>query len=144
LASRRPPAAPAVRVAVLRFDNQTGNSEFDRFADQITDSVVADLTDAGAGRYGVIGTPPFCASRGTVAICSPSPHPWGVAYVVLGQIQKTPSGVQVLAHLIRVPEQTHLRVARMEVNTEDPSRAQSGLAQRIVADYLPAWPPRAP
>lgn len=135
--SRRAAATPAIRVAVLRFDNQTGNPDFDRFADQITDSVVADLTDAGAGRYGVIGNAAILRQprdrRDLLAITSSL----GVAYVVLGQIQKTPSGVQVLAHLIRVPEQTHLRVARMEVGTGDPSGAQSGLAHRIVADLSP-------
>lgn len=53
---RLAPSAPAsIRIAVLRFDNQTGSPDLDRFADGLTDSVVAELTDAGGGRYGVIG-----------------------------------------------------------------------------------------
>ena len=61
----------------------------------------------------------------------------GVVYIVLGQLQKTPSGTQVLAHLIRVPEQTHVHVARLDLASDDPSRVQSDMARRIVADLLP-------
>jgi hypothetical protein len=43
------------RIAVARFENETGNPDFDRFAGTITDSVVASLTSQTAGRFGVIG-----------------------------------------------------------------------------------------
>src|ERR1035438_4010419 len=48
-------ARPGLRVAVVRFDNETGNKDYDRFADALTRSVAAELSAAGAGRYGVIG-----------------------------------------------------------------------------------------
>src|SRR5262249_44477724 len=125
--SRRAPSA-TTRIAVLRFDNETGNPDLDRFADQITDSVVAELTDAAARRYGVIGNAAILRQprdrRDLLAIASSL----GVIYVVLGQVQKAPSGNQVLAHLIRVPEQTHLRVARLNLGSDDPSRGQADLA----------------
>src|ERR1035438_3978897 len=48
-------ARPGMRVAVARFDNETGNKEYDRFADGLTRSVAAELSAAAAGRYGVVG-----------------------------------------------------------------------------------------
>ena len=35
-------ARPALRVAVARFDNETGNKDYDRFADSLTRSVTAE------------------------------------------------------------------------------------------------------
>lgn len=137
ISGRAPSAAAATRIAVLRFDNQTSNPDLDRFADQITDSVVAELTDAGAGRYAVIGNAAILRQprdrRDLLAIASSL----GVVYVVLGQVQKTPSGNQVLAHLIRVPEQTHVHVARLGFAGDDPLRMQSDMAKRLVADLSP-------
>lgn len=46
---------PAINIAVARFDNETGSAEMDRFADGLTDAVVAELTAAGGTRYGIIG-----------------------------------------------------------------------------------------
>ncbi|MBZ5622589.1 MAG: winged helix-turn-helix domain-containing protein [Acidobacteriia bacterium] len=135
---RLAPSAPAsIRIAVLRFDNQTGSPDLDRFADGLTDSVVAELTDAGGGRYGVIGNAAILRQprerRDLLAIASSL----RVGYVVLGQVQRSPSGIQVLGHLIRLPEQTHLNVVRLEANGDDPVRTQSDLARRIVAGLTP-------
>jgi DNA-binding winged helix-turn-helix (wHTH) protein/TolB-like protein len=137
ISRRAPSAAAATRIAVLRFDNQTGNPYLDRFADQITDSVVAELTDAGAGRYAVIGNAAILRQprdrRDLLAIASSL----AVVYVVLGQVQKTPSGHQVLAHLIRLPEQTHVHVARQDLPGDAPLPMQSDMAKRLVADLSP-------
>ena len=137
ISRRVPAAAAATRIAVLRFDNQTGNPDLDRFADQLTDSMVAELTDAGPGRYAVIGNAGILRQprdrRDLLAIASSL----GVAYIVLGQVQKTPSGNQVLAHLIRVPEQTHVYVARLGFASDDALRLQSDMARRLVADLSP-------
>jgi hypothetical protein len=46
---------PAVNIAIAQFDNETGSAEMDRFADGLTDAVVAELTAAGGTRYGIIG-----------------------------------------------------------------------------------------
>jgi len=37
-------ARPALRVAVARFDNETGSKDYDRFADALTRSVAAELS----------------------------------------------------------------------------------------------------
>ena len=76
-----------MRIAVTRFDNETGNPDLDRFADGLTDSVVADLTTAHDGRLAVIGNAAILrvprARRDLQAIASTL----GVRYVVLGQVQ---------------------------------------------------------
>jgi DNA-binding winged helix-turn-helix (wHTH) protein/TolB-like protein len=125
-----------VRVAVTRFDNETGDPALDRFADGLTDAVVADLTTSGAGRYGVIGNAAILrlprARRDLLAIGSSL----GADYVVLGQIQGDPAHPRILAHLIRLPAQTHLWVTRRDdLSIADPARAQSETARLIAAEF---------
>ena len=126
---------PSIRIAVTRFDNQTGDPELDRFADGLTDSMVAELTAAGAGKYGVIGNAAILRvpreKRDLVAIGSSLK----AGYVVLGQVQRNASEVRILAHLIRLPEQTHLRVTRVDAPLGDPLRMQSEFAQRVAAEF---------
>jgi DNA-binding winged helix-turn-helix (wHTH) protein/TolB-like protein len=126
---------PAVRIAVTRFDNQTGNPDLDRFADGLTDAVVADLTAAGAGRYGVIGNAAILRAprekRDLVAIG----RSLKTGYVVLGQVQRNESSIRLLAHLIRLPEQTHVRVTRWEGPAGDPLKMQADFAKQVAADF---------
>lgn len=128
-------APPRVtRVAVTRFDNETGNPDLDRFADALTDSVVADLTTAAAGRYGVIGNAAILRhprpQRDLLAIGTSLQ----ARYVVLGQVQMEDGHIRVLAHLIRLPEQVHVGVDLFH-HVDDPQRSASDLAAHIVSDF---------
>jgi DNA-binding winged helix-turn-helix (wHTH) protein/TolB-like protein len=124
-----------VNVAVARFDNETGSAELDRFADGLTDAVVAELTaDAGA-RYGIIGNAAILrrprSQRDLMAIGSSLK----ANYVVLGQVQRSHSHIRVLAHLIRLPEQTHLWVVRLDRDTADPLETESKVARTIADEF---------
>lgn len=44
-----------INIAVVRFDNETSSPELDRFAQNLTDTLVGELTTAGAGRFAIIG-----------------------------------------------------------------------------------------
>lgn len=122
-------------VAVLRFDNQTSDPAMTRFSDALTDSVVERLTSASLGRYDVIGNASILRlprdQRDLTAISS-SLH---AGYVVLGQVQTSGAQTRILAHLIRLPEQTHLWVARMDRSLADPLGVESEAAQKIAAEF---------
>jgi hypothetical protein len=45
--------------------------------------------------------------------------------------------MRVLAHLIRLPEQTHLSVARLDRGVDDPLGVELEIAQAIVAQFSP-------
>jgi DNA-binding winged helix-turn-helix (wHTH) protein/TolB-like protein len=129
------------RIAVARFDNQTGVPDFDRFSDALTDAVVAELTVAGSSRYAVIGNASVLRQSRPMRDLAGIASTLNVGYVILGQGQRTSSGVQVLAHLIRVPDQAHVSVARLDSNLTDPLRSQLDLAQRISRNFAPCLPP---
>jgi TolB-like protein len=122
-------------VAVVRFDNETNDSDMTRFSDGLTDTVVQQLTSMSQERYGVIGNAAILRlprdHRDLNAISS-SLH---AGYVVLGQVQSSGLQTRVLAHLIRMPDQTHLWVARVERSFADPLSFESQTAQKIAAEF---------
>lgn len=101
-------------VAVAHFDNDTGDAAIAPFIDALTDAVVEKLTGSGADRYLVVGNAAVLRKprdeRDLVAIGSALK----AKFVVLGQIQKDDQRVRVLAHLIRLPDQTHIVVSRTD------------------------------
>jgi DNA-binding winged helix-turn-helix (wHTH) protein/TolB-like protein len=122
-------------VAVLRFDNETGNPDLLRFSDGLTDNVVEQLTSQSRGRYAVIGNAqilrPPREQRDLSAIAS-SLH---ATYVVLGQVQSSNGQIRILAHLIHLPEQTHIWVDRLDRTLADQLTVESEAAQKIGSDF---------
>lgn len=128
--SKQPPV-----VAVVRFDNETDDANLTRFSDGLTDNVVERLTSLSDGRYGVIGNGRILRlpreQRDLKAI-GDSLH---AKYVVLGQVQSDGSQTRILAHLIRMPDQTHLWVVRADRTLTDPLGVESEVAQRIADQF---------
>jgi len=124
-------------VAVLRFDNQTANADMTLFSDALTDNVVEQLTSQSNGRYSVIGNAQILRlprdQRDLNAIAT-SLH---ANYVVLGQVQSSGDQTRILAHLIRLPEQKHVWVVRLDRTSSDRLSIQSEVAQRIAAELSP-------
>jgi len=118
-------------VAVARFDNETSDAAMSDFADALTDNVVEQLTVMSGGRYAVIGNASILRvprdQRNLLAISS-SLH---AEYVVLGQVQSNGAQTRILVHLIRLPDQTHLWVTRMDRTITDPLRVESEAAEKV-------------
>ncbi len=131
LAWKRPWARELPSIAIARFDNQTGNPELDLFAAALTDTLVGEMTGAGAGRYAVIGNASILLQPRSFRDVKTIGEALHVRYVVLGQVLRNEATVRVLAHLIRVPEQTHLTVARLDCDAGDPLKAEAEVARGI-------------
>lgn len=131
-------------LAVLRFDNET--TGVTKFSDALTDNVVERLTSLGTGSYRVVGNAQILRlpreQRDLKAIAS-SLH---AAYVVLGQVQTKGVQVRILAHLIRLSDQTHIWVVRIDGSLTDPLRLESEAAGKIALEFsarMSADPSRA-
>jgi DNA-binding winged helix-turn-helix (wHTH) protein/TolB-like protein len=136
LAWKRPWAGSGLpRIAIARFDNQTGNPELDRFAEGLTDTLVVEMTGVGAGRYSVIGNASILLQPRSFRDVKMIGETLNARYVVLGQVQRNAASIRVLAHLIRLPEQTHLTAARVDCDPVDLLKAQADLAKQIAANF---------
>ena len=133
--SARSAEGPSHTIAVARFDNQTGLADYDRYAQDLTDALVAELTVSGTGRFAIIGNAAVLRAprdrRDLVAIGDSLK----AGYIVLGQVQREGDRVRVLAHLIRLPEQKHLWVTRDEAAPSGLT-PPAALAQRISTEFL--------
>lgn len=146
---RRPPAPPRTPVvAVALFDADDPAPETARFAQGLTDAVIAELTTKGDGRYGVIGNASILRAARTLRDLNAISEALNVKYVVLGSVHRDGNRIRVFAQLIRLPEQTHLTVERLDRGVEDLVGAQSELAEaigtrfsaRVEADTAPPRP----
>jgi DNA-binding winged helix-turn-helix (wHTH) protein/TolB-like protein len=122
-------------VAVLRFDNETGDASMTRFSDGLTDSLVEQLTSLSHQRYGVVGNAKILRLPRDQRDLQAISRSMDARYVVLGQVQGVGPQTRILAHLIRLPDQTHLWVARMDRSSADPLNAELEVAQKIAADF---------
>ncbi len=128
--SKHPPI-----IAVVRFDNETGNADMIRFSDGLTDSLVEQLTALAGQRYGVIGNARILRLPRDQRDLQAIAQSLQARYVVLGQVQGSGSQTRILAHLIRLPDETHLWVARMDRSSQDPLGVELEAAQRIAANF---------
>jgi adenylate cyclase len=128
---------PSPIVAVVRFDTETGDASMVRFSDGLTDNLVEQLTTLSRQHYGVIGNARILRlprDQRDLRVISESLH---AQYVVLGQVRGNGSQTRILAHLIRLADQTHLWVARMDRPSANPLDVQLEAAQKIASDFSP-------
>ena len=123
---------------MARFDNETGDASLNRFVDALTDTVTVQLAEAGDGQFSVVGNAAILRAprqdRDLRAIAS-TLH---AGFVVLGQVQRDDQRVRVLAHLIRMPDQTHVRVSRTD-NVPDTTLTEADeVAGRIAREFSQA------
>lgn len=131
-------AASATRqaiVAVVRFDNETGDAGMTRFADALTDTLVEQLTSLSRQRYAVVGNAAILRLPRDLRDLNEIASSLDAKYVVLGQVQANGSQIRILAHLIRMPAQTHIWVVRDDRTIDDPLTSEAELAQKIATDF---------
>ena len=124
-------------VAVARFDNETGEPAFTRFSDYLTDSLVEQLTATGGARFEVVGNAAILRSVRSERDLTAIARTLHANYVVIGQVQRDSGRVRVLGHLIRLPEQTHVKVARIEDVGLQTLAETSDIANRITQVLAP-------
>jgi DNA-binding winged helix-turn-helix (wHTH) protein/TolB-like protein len=124
-------------LAVLRFDNETGDPGITSFSDALTDNVVEQLTSQSSGRYRVIGNAQILRLPREQRDLKAIAHSLNARYVVIGQVQSNGAQVRILAHLILLPDQTHIWVARMDRTLEDPLSLESEGAHKIAVEFSP-------
>ncbi len=108
LATRETGAVP-VRIAVVPFDNETGDTEFDRIAGGVADATVSRLATpermrsvAVIGNAAVLRRPRAFRDLKTIG------QELGATFVLLAQVKSDNQRVRLIAHLIRVSDEVHV------------------------------------
>jgi DNA-binding winged helix-turn-helix (wHTH) protein len=127
----RPALAPAPRVVVVPFDNETGSPELDRVAKGVSDATVAQLaTPDRLRQLRVIGNASGLKLSFARRDLKAMGDSLGAQYLVLGQMKRDDRRFRIVAHLIRVSDQTHLWATTFDRDGLD-LPTQSALAEEI-------------
>jgi DNA-binding winged helix-turn-helix (wHTH) protein/TolB-like protein len=122
-------------VAVVPFDNETGDASVNRFCSALTDNVIEQLTSVSQNHYLVIGNAAALRvprERRDLVQIAASLH---AQFVILGEVQGGGAQTRILAHLIRMPEQSHLWVGRLEQPFDDLFTLESSAARDIATEF---------
>jgi DNA-binding winged helix-turn-helix (wHTH) protein/TolB-like protein len=98
-----------LRVAVVPFDNETGSDDYDAVARGVADATVARLAAPDRiSRLSVIGNAAALYQPRAFRDLKRIGASLNADYIVLAQMKKDAARVRLIAHLIRVNDETHL------------------------------------
>ena len=101
-----PGARSTPKVVVVPFRNETGVPDLDRVAKGVSDATVARLAESSSLR--VIGNASGLSLSFRPADMKAMGDALGAQYLVLGQMKRDEHQMRIVAHLIRVSDQTHV------------------------------------
>jgi DNA-binding winged helix-turn-helix (wHTH) protein/TolB-like protein len=108
-----------IRIGVSVFDNETGDSQFDRWVGGLSDLVLEQLARVSPSRLGLIGNEAPLRRPRNIRDLRLLSSEIQVDYVVLGQLQKDEEGLRFITHLVRMSDGVHLKANRLRGKAED-------------------------
>jgi adenylate cyclase len=135
-------AAQRIMLAVLPFDDLSGDSNQEYFSDGLTDEMISQLGRWQPRRLGVIARTSAIHYKGSKERIDQIGHELGVAYILEGSVRRDAGRVRITAELIHVADQTPLWAETYERDSADVFAVQSEVAGRITQslalELLPA------
>jgi TolB-like protein len=132
--SARPPDKPS--VAVLPFDNLSGDPEQEYFSDGLADDIITELSRCRS--LFVIARNSSFAYRGRAVGVKQIALDLGVRYVVEGSVRRAARRIRVNAQLIDAEAGNHLWAERYDRDLEDVFAVQDEITMAVVTAIQPA------
>jgi TolB-like protein/DNA-binding winged helix-turn-helix (wHTH) protein/Tfp pilus assembly protein PilF len=126
-------AAPVSRVmvAVLPFENLSGDADQDYFSDGMTEEMIAQLGRLHPQSLGVIARTSAMTYKGVNKDITRIGRELGVDFVVEGSVRREQDRVRITAQLIQVSDQTHLWSESYDRSASDALKVQGDVADQI-------------
>ena len=135
---QRHPEVP--KIVVVPFHNETGSADLDRVAKGVSDAAVARLaTPERLAHLLVIGNASDLTFSFKPANMKAMGESLGAQYLLLGQMKKDDRHMRIVAHLIRVSDQTHLWAKTYDTDTLDLAQ-QAAIAEEIAKSVASTVP----
>jgi TolB-like protein/DNA-binding winged helix-turn-helix (wHTH) protein/Tfp pilus assembly protein PilF len=130
-------AAPAGRLmlAVLPFQNLTGDPGQEYFSDGLTEEMIAQLGNVDPQRMGVIARTSVMHYKNGQADLGQIGRELGVQYMLEGSVRREAERVRVTAQLIQIKDQTHVWARQYDRELSGLLSVQDEIA-REVADEI--------
>src|SRR5580700_3604323 len=104
----RPVSAERTMLAVLPFENFTGDTGQDYLSDGLTEEIISQLGNLDPAHLGVIARTSVMHYKHSPASIPQIGQDLSVQYVVEGSVRRDAQGVRITAQLIQVQDQSHL------------------------------------
>ncbi len=125
-----PPVPDKPSIAVLPFDNMSGDPEQGYFADGITEDIITDLSKV-SGLFVIARNSSF-AYKGTAPDIRQVSRDLGVRYVLEGSVRRAASRVRITAQMIDGATGGHLWAERYDRDISDIFAVQDEVTRNIV------------
>ena len=102
------PAPTRIMLAVLPFENLTGDPQQEYLSDGVTDELIMHLSRFSPGYLGVISRTSSMKYKGAAKGIDQISRELGVSYLLEGSIKRNGKKLHVSAELIQASDQTHL------------------------------------
>ncbi|MHA1553489.1 MAG: adenylate/guanylate cyclase domain-containing protein [Alphaproteobacteria bacterium] len=122
---------PAASIAVLPFDNMSGDPEQEYFSDGISEDIITDLSKVG--ELTVIARNSSFAYKGRAIDLRIVGRELGVTSVLEGSIRRAGNRVRITAQLIDTSDGAHLWAERFDRELTDIFEVQDEVTRHIVA-----------
>jgi TolB-like protein/DNA-binding winged helix-turn-helix (wHTH) protein/tetratricopeptide (TPR) repeat protein len=129
-----PTSSARTMIAVLPFENLTGDSSQEYFSDGMTEEMIAELTGLDPQRFGVIARTSVMHYKANHLPLAQIARELGVQYVVEGSVRRDPERVRVTAQLIQVKDQTHLWSRNYDRELDTVVTVQDDIARAISSE----------
>jgi len=128
--------APAERVilAVLPFENLTGDPEQEYFSDGLTEEMIGRLGNLAPDKLAVIARTSVMRYKRDPAPLSKVGDDLHVQYVLEGSVRRDPQRVRITTQLVRVSDQTHVWARQYDRDPADLLRVQDEIADAIARE----------
>ena len=131
-AGARPPVPPGrILLAVLPFDNYSGNPELDYLVGGLTEEVIAQLGRLNPNRLGVIARTSAESYKAAAKPIGLMGDELGVDYAVEGSFRRENEQVRITVQLIDVRDRTHTWVENYEKRLDSVLQLQTEVANLI-------------
>ena len=128
---RASPPASKIMLAVLPFENLSGDSAQEYFSEGLTEEMISRLGQMEPQRLGVIARTSAIQYRGTKKRIDQIGKELGVDYILEGTVRHSGDRVRISAQLIQVKDQTHLWAKNYERDLGDILALQQAVAVAI-------------
>jgi TolB-like protein/Tfp pilus assembly protein PilF len=139
---RRQQAALKVTLAVLPFEDLSGDAGQEYFSDGLTDEMIGQLSRLNPERLGVIARTSSMKYKRTSKTIAEIGKELGVTHVVEGSVRRAGGRVRVTARLIQVADQTQVWSESYDRGFDDMLALQGELAQAIAREIRIKITPR--
>lgn len=133
-----------IMLAVLPFENLSGDINEDYFADGLTEEMIAQLGQVQPSRLGVIARTSIIRYAHTKEPIAKIGQELGVGYLLEGSVRRANGRVRITAQLIQAAPQTHVWAETYERPLTDVLTIQSEIAQKVThslsSELLPGPP----